>query len=53
MIAALSASEVDTLVLILGIVVLLAAAVVAYRTRELVVAAFIALIGVILLFLAS
>lgn len=53
MIAALTAGEVGLLVLVLGVVVLLAAAVVACRTRDYVLAAFVALVGVVLLLLAS
>lgn len=52
MIAALAASEIDLLVFIIGIAVLLGAAYVAYVGR-LAAAAVIALIGVVLLLLAS
>lgn len=52
MIAALTGSEVDTLVFIVGVLVLLGAAYVAYVGR-LPAAALIAVIGVVLLFLAS
>ena len=52
MIAALTASEMDTLVFVFGIAVLLGAAYVAYLGR-IAAAALIACIGVLLLFVAS
>lgn len=53
MIAALTASELSTLLLVLGVLVLLLAAWMAYAGHRLPVAAFVAVVGLLLVLLAS